>query len=100
MESQLDATELACLKRLAELYQAGKFANGWPYQSDSETSLNLPPEKWATVLGMMEEWCAIERVLHGDAVPFFSFQVSASAVRLVREIQAKEQEKKAPRDIV
>jgi hypothetical protein len=100
MEPRLDAAEVACVKRLAELYDAGRFDNGATDQNNPACNLGVPWDKWETVLRTMERVGVIDSAMHGAGAPFLTFRITPNAVQLARQIREEEQAKIPARNIV
>jgi hypothetical protein len=91
----LSEPEIACLKRLAELYREGK-----TFLTVNDPSLVLPAETREAILGTMENLGIIDRATHAIGLRFVQFNISANSVQVARQIQEQESAKKEPEDIV
>lgn len=100
MEMRPSDEEAACIKRLAQPFDIRRIDNGASNQNDPNLSLNLPKERWETVLRMMERYGAIHNVTHAAGIRFLHFRILPNAVELARQIREAEQESEAPRNIV
>jgi hypothetical protein len=96
----LNEHEIACIKRLAQLYDLGQIQNGSPWQEDPKFKLGIPEDKWISVLGTMEHCGAIDSVDHAEPIKYWEFRILPRAVQLARQIHDKENEKKEPDDMV
>jgi hypothetical protein len=86
--------ETACIKKLAEMFEAGKTQ----FRSDSE--LDLPKKKREATIRTMEAQGFITGVFHDSTDPSFAFRITPQAVQAAREIAEKEKEPKPSRNIV
>lgn len=97
MDATITQTEIDCIKALAALYLAGH--TDYFCQSGHE-ALGLTPENFATILGLMEHYGAIENAQHAGGQPYFMFRVTPHAVQLARRIEAKEAEPPKRKNVV
>jgi hypothetical protein len=97
MNVTLKDAEIACVKKLAELYAEGKVEwsgnEGW-------ADVGLSDENYSQVLGMMESIGAISAVSHAMGAPFFFFNIDVKAVQIAREIEHQEAKSQERKDIV
>lgn len=98
---RLNASESACVKRLAELFENGvTWSNAKASLHDPEKPLGVPEGEYDVVLATMEHIGAIENVTGVAGARFFYFQITPRAVQHARAIQDQESKKAVPRDIV
>jgi hypothetical protein len=95
VDAQYTEAEIACIKRLAELYEARETQNGIRRQDDPKYSLGVPMDQWRAVLGVMVRDELIATVMHTDAGQYAYFQISPKVVLVARQI--REQEAKPPK---
>jgi hypothetical protein len=98
MEARFNEAEVICIKRLAEIFDKGQLLLTIDSEDDSDTALNLPPERREAILSTMQDLGIITEVRHSDTVPFFGFKITSKAAQVARAIL--EQEKGAPMDLV
>lgn len=100
-ELRLNADEVACVKRMAELYKEGRTSVVF-YEDLEETTkdIGLTMGNRDAVLGVMEQSRIIEGVQHVRGMRFCSFIIGPQSLQVARAIEAAEDTKKEPRDIV
>jgi hypothetical protein len=104
--TRLSADEIVCVKKMAELYEAGE---GWVKVTGhdpqgnpvDEIGMAVPAEKRTAILGVMEHTLGlILNVRHNSEVQYSIFQISPTVLQVAREIQAEETKEEEPEDIV
>ena len=103
----LNEAEIACVKKLAELFGKGegritswvsKDENGNPVRHGLDNDvLGLPSYQRIVILQTME---GLGLISDGELTSFKNYRVTPKAVQLARAIEAKEKETREPRDIV
>lgn len=88
-DARLNEAEIACAKRLAELFQKNTtFIDSYVSEDDPETALGLARDNKsrAAILGTMEHIGVIDEVGHSFGFPFHTFQITAKSLQVVRGI--------------
>ena len=107
MECRLNQTEIACVEKLAELLEKGECYVRADFIDDDDDEpapqpnpLNVPPEKRAATLELMESMGVIAEVEHASGLRFFSFRITSKALQVVRAIKEEREKEKEPEDVV
>src|SRR5258708_40290816 len=93
--ARFNAAEIACIKKLAELFENGTEV----LDCRRDDPLGLPPEQRNPILRTMEECGFITDSRHRASSDFYMLTITAQAVQAAREIRAMEGEQ-AQMDLV
>ena len=101
MEYHFNEKEIACIKRMAEMFEEGNcYVNANLDDEEGDGTLDAPLGERAAILETMQSFGLIAEVVHAATLRFFSFKITAKSVQIARAIKAQQVEELEPEDLV